>query len=223
MIIKYFSLCIGRSFFLRNIINIIKKHIRLNIPIYFITLLFFTIGIVVGTYTIKALSYSQKVELMDYLEGFFQLFRTQEFNSIQLFLNSFFNNIKIFILFWILGLTLFGFPLILLLLGFKGFVLGFTLGFVIEELALKGVLFIVLSILPHNLFHIPGLLGIGIISMSFSIFIFKNKVKREKIYNKKGQVITYTITMLLISILLLMASLVEAYITPILMKLLFTT
>ena len=113
MIIKYFSLCIGRSFFLRNIINIIKKHIRLNIPIYFITLLFFTIGIVVGTYTIKALSYSQKVELMDYLEGFFQLFRTQEFNSIQLFLNSFFNNIKIFILFWILGLTLFGFPLIL--------------------------------------------------------------------------------------------------------------
>jgi len=208
---------------LRNIINIIKKHIRLNIPIYFITLLFFTIGIVVGTYTIKALSYSQKVELMDYLEGFFQLFRTQEFNSIQLFLNSFFNNIKIFILFWILGLTLFGFPLILLLLGFKGFVLGFTLGFVIEELALKGVLFIVLSILPHNLFHIPGLLGIGIISMSFSIFIFKNKVKREKIYNKKGQVITYTITMLLISILLLMASLVEAYITPILMKLLFTT
>lgn len=223
MILKYFSLCIGRSFFLRNIINIIKKHIRLNIPIYFITLLFFTIGIVVGTYTIKALSYSQKVELMDYLEGFFQLFRTQEFNSIQLFLNSFFNNIKIFILFWILGLTLFGFPLILLLLGFKGFVLGFTLGFVIEELALKGVLFIVLSILPHNLFHIPGLLGIGIISMSFSIFIFKNKVKREKIYNKKGQVITYTITMLLISILLLMASLVEAYITPILMKLLFTT
>ena len=223
MIIKYFSLCIGRSFFLRNIINIIKKHIRLNIPIYFITQLFFTIGIVVGTYTIKALSYSQKVELMDYLEGFFQLFRTQEFNSIQLFLNSFFNNIKIFILFWILGLTLFGFPLILLLLGFKGFVLGFTLGFVIEELALKGVLFIVLSILPHNLFHIPGLLGIGIISMSFSIFIFKNKVKREKIYNKKGQVITYTITMLLISILLLMASLVEAYITPILMKLLFTT
>ncbi|HHT51357.1 MAG TPA: stage II sporulation protein M [Eubacteriaceae bacterium] len=208
---------------MRNIINIIKKHIRLNIPIYFITLLFFTIGIVVGTYTIKALSYSQKVELMDYLEGFFQLFRTQEFNSIQLFLNSFFNNIKIFILFWILGLTLFGFPLILLLLGFKGFVLGFTLGFVIEELALKGVLFIVLSILPHNLFHIPGLLGIGIISMSFSIFIFKNKVKREKIYNKKGQVITYTITMLLISILLLMASLVEAYITPILMKLLFTT
>ena len=193
-----------------------------NIPIYFTTLLFFTIGIVAGTYTIKALSYTQKVELMEYLEGFFQIFRSQNFDSNQLLINSFFNNIKLFLMFWILGLTLFGFPLILLLLSFKGFVLGFTIGFVIEELALKGVLFSVLSILPHNLFHIPGLLGIGIISISFSVFMFKNRIKKQRIYNRRGQILTYTITMLLLFILFLIGSLVEAYITPILMKLLLT-
>lgn len=193
-----------------------------NIPIYFTTLLFFTIGIVAGTYTIKALSYTQKVELMEYLEGFFQIFRSQNFDSNQLLLNSFFNNIKLFLMFWVLGLTLFGFPLILLLLSFKGFVLGFTIGFVIEELALKGVLFIVLSILPQNLFHIPGLLGIGIISISFSAFLFKNRIKKQRIYNRKGQILTYTITMLLLFILFLLGGLVEAYITPILMKLLLT-
>lgn len=216
-----FKLGIGRGFILKKLKDIIQKHIRLNILIYFIALLFFAIGTVAGTYTIKGLPEPQKLELMEYLEGFFQILKNQDIDSYQLFFQSLLNNLKLLLPIWILGLTMFGTPIILIVLGFRGFILGFTLGFVIDELALKGVLFIILSILPHNLFYIPGLIGIGVMAMSFSIFIFKNKIKRQKIDNYKGQIGTYTIAMMLISFLLLCGSIIEAYITPIFMKVLF--
>ena len=81
-----------------------------------------------GTYTVKALPDLQKIDLMEYLEGFFQIIKSQEIDNHQLFLQSFFNSIKIFIPILILGLTIIGAPFILLLLSFRGFILGFPLG-----------------------------------------------------------------------------------------------
>ena len=199
---------------------IVEKHIRTHIPIYFVSILIFTIGIVSGTYTVKALPDPQKVELIQYLKGFFQLLKSEDIDNYQLLFQSFFNNLKLFVPIWLLGLTIIGTPVILLILGFRGFILGFTLGFLIDELSIKGVMFILLTIIPQNLFHIPGLIGIGVFAISFSSFIFKNKIKKQPIYNLKSQIWTYTIIMLSIALLLLGGSLVEAYITPIFMKIL---
>src|SRR5690554_2507335 len=177
-------------FFLSKLINAIQNHIKTNIPYYFIVLLFFATGIVAGTYTVKALPDLQKIDLMEYLEGFFQILKSQEIDNHQLFIQSLLNSIKIFIPILLLGLTMIGPPFILLLMGFRGFILGFTLGFVIDELALKGILFIILALLPHNLFYIPGLIGIGVTSISLSTYFLKNKLKRQMIYNKKEQIWT---------------------------------
>ena len=103
-------------------------------------------------------------------------------------------------------------------MSFRGFILGFTLGFVVDELALRGVLFIILTILPHNLFYIPGLIGIGVIALSLSVYFLKNRIRKQLIYNKKEQIWTYLFIMFSISILLLIGSLIEAYFAPILMK-----
>lgn len=207
-----------RGIFLSKLLNAIQRHIRMNIPYYFIVILFFAIGVVAGTYTVKALPDLQKIDLMEYLEGFFQIIKSQEIDNHQLFLQSFFNSIKIFIPILILGLTIIGAPFILLLLSFRGFILGFTLGFVVDELALRGVLFIILTILPHNLFYIPGLIGIGVIALSLSVYFLKNRIRKQLIYNKKEQIWTYLFIMFSISILLLIGSLIEAYFAPILMK-----
>ncbi|RBP45573.1 stage II sporulation protein M [Garciella nitratireducens] len=203
---------------MKNLLNVIQKHIRLNIIIYIITILALTIGIVMGTYTVKALSDSQKVELINYLEGFFQILESQKFDSYQLFFQTFINQLKLLIPIWILGATVIGMPIIILILGFRGFILGFTIGFIIDEFAFNGILFIILSILPHNLFYLPGLIGIGVMSISFSLFLLKSKLKKEKVYNRKAQFWTYTIVILMISIFLLLGSIIEGYITPIFMK-----
>lgn len=203
---------------MKSLFNAVQKHIRLHIPIYLIIILSITIGIIIGTYTINVLPDLQKEELGNYLEGFFQILQNQEIDNHQLLFQSIINNLKILIIIWILSLTIFGAPIILILLGFRGFILGFTIGFVIDKFAFNGLLFIILSILPHNLFYIPGLIGIGVMAVSFSLFLLKSKLKKEKIYNRKRQIWTYTLVIVLISIFLLFGSLIEAYVTPIFMK-----
>ncbi len=203
---------------MKNLFNVIQKHIRLNIPVYIITILALTIGIVIGTYTVKILPDSQKVELISYLEGFLQILGNQAFDNYQVFFQTLINQLKLLIPVWILGMTIIGTPMIILILGFRGFILGFTIGFIIDEFAFNGILFTILSILPHNLFYIPGLIGIGVMAISFSLFLLKSRIKKEKVYNRKGQIWTYTIVIFMISILLLLGSVIESYITPIFMK-----
>lgn len=206
--------------FMKRLITIIEKHIRLHIFFYFLAVLFFAIGIVSGSYTVKALSDPQKSELINYLKGFFQLLKNIDIDNNKLLIQSLFNNLKLIIPIWLLGLTIIGIPFILFILGFRGFILGFTLGFLIDELSSKGVLFIILTILPHNLFHVPGLIGIGVFAISFSSFLLKNRIKKQNIINKKNQIGTYTTIILIISLLLVLGSIIEAYITPSFMKLL---
>lgn len=203
---------------MKNLFATVQKHIRLHIPIYLIVILSIAIGIIIGTYTTKALPDLQKEELVNYLEGFFQILQSQEIDNHQLLFQSIINNLKLLLTIWLLGLTIFGTPIILILLGFRGFILGFTIGFVIDKFAFNGILFIILSILPHNLFYIPGLVGIGVMAISFSLFLLRSKIKKERIYNRKRQIWTYTGVIVLVSTFLLLGSLVEAYVTPIFMK-----
>lgn len=203
---------------MKNLFATVQKHIRLHIPIYLIVILSIAIGIIIGTYTTKALPDLQKEELVNYLEGFFQILQSQEIDNHQLLFQSIINNLKLLLTIWLLGLTIFGTPIILVLLGFRGFILGFTIGFVIDKFAFNGILFIILSILPHNLFYIPGLVGIGVMAISFSLFLLRSKIKKERIYNRKRQIWTYTVVIVLVSTFLLLGSLVEAYVTPIFMK-----
>ena len=156
--------------------------------------------------------------MISYLEGFLQILGNQAFDNYQVFFQTLINQLKLLIPVWILGMTIIGTPMIILILGFRGFILGFTIGFIIDEFAFNGILFTILSILPHNLFYIPGLIGIGVMAISFSLFLLKSRIKKEKVYNRKGQIWTYTIVIFMISILLLLGSVIESYITPIFMK-----
>ena len=50
----------GEGYFWSKLLNAIQRHIRMNIPYYFIVILFFAIGVVAGTYTVKALRISKR-------------------------------------------------------------------------------------------------------------------------------------------------------------------
>lgn len=58
---------------------------------------------------------------------------------------------------WLLGLTIIGAPLALALVFLRGFAVGFTLRFLVEELSLKGVLFALVSVVPHSFFTLAGI------------------------------------------------------------------
>ncbi len=211
----------GGNFLLQKFFKIISKHIKGNIIIYFFVCLFFMIGISAGVFTIKALSPYQKQELISYMRNFFQILQNSSVDEFSVLKQSLVNNLQTCIFIWLLGITIIGFPIILILVAIRGLIIGFTVGFFIEQMGWRGILFALLSILPQNLFIIPSILAISVIGISFSIMLIKNKFQKHYHYHQISifrQFIFYSSIIFCILIVIVVGCLIEAYITPVFMK-----
>lgn len=201
------------SYFRHNFFNYIKA----NIAAYFFVALIFIIGAIVGALAAKTLPEDQKKELISYLQIFFQgLSNSGLGNSANVFTNVILNNMKTIALIWVLGFTIVGIPFVLFIIFTRGFVIGFTVGFLVNEYVFKGLLFAFVSILPHNFLAIPAILIVGVSAVSFSLLLLKRKsrAKTNLLYESLG----YTALCMGMLVVMGLASLVEVYISPVFMK-----
>jgi len=185
--------------------------------------MFFIIGISAGAFTVKSLSDSHKQELISYMRGFFNVLNNNSVDGFSVLKQSLANNLQISALIWILGITVVGIPLILLLITARGFIIGFTVGFLADQLGIKGTLFSIVTILPQNIIIIPGILVVAVIGIGFSTMIIKNKFGKS--YNSHNdsavkQFILYSTIILFICGIISIGCVLEAYVTPVFMRLL---
>lgn len=194
-------------------------YIRAHIVAYFFMILIFIIGIVIGAMAVKTLPDEQKRELIGYLGVFFQgLIEHQEgiSDTHSILASVIFNNIKIIGIMWLLGFTIVGIPFVLFIVCLRGFIIGFTVGFLVNEYIMKGLLFALVSVLPHNFVAVPAILATGVAATTFSLMLVrrKNKNNNNLFYNS----ITYTIFCFSMLIIMLGAAIIEVYISPVFMK-----
>ena len=201
-----------------NFPRILLDYIRQNFLLYVLLSLFFIAGIIMGSIAINMVSDGQLTSIISFIDSFFSNVNNITFDASTLFYMSLSNNFKTALVIVILGITVVGAPLIFGFVFFRGFALGFTVGFFIGEMGIKGVVFSLLSILPQNLIIVPSILSIGVAGIAFSITIFKN---RGKLYpGDYSQIISsYLIFNSFFCVLLVMSSLIEGYISPIFIKL----
>ncbi len=187
--------------------------------IYFTVLLFFMIGISSGAFITKALSDVENKELIDYIENFFKILNTKEINNYLILKQALISNLKMALLIWILGVTIIGIPIILLLVLIRGFIIGFTVGFFIKQMKLKGLVFSIFSMLPQNILIVPGIILIGVTSISFSIMLIKSR-RKNGYGNILNQFFIYSTSISIIYLIISLGCFVEAYISPLFIKLL---
>ena len=197
----------------------ISNHIKSNLGLYFLVLLFFAIGIAAGAFTVKSLDDIQKQELIKYLKGFFQILTSKSVDSTVVLRQSLQNNVQTIVVIWLLGITVIGIPITLLIIGVRGFIIGFTVGFLLEGLGWKGLLFTFIAIIPQNIIIIPCLIGICVISISFSIIVIKERIARKWTNNYWQKFFSYSILIIILFLISISGSLIEAYITPVFIKL----
>lgn len=202
-----------------SILDPLKKHIKSNIILYFLVILCLLIGISVGGFTVKVLDAAHKQQLVAYLKGFFQLFHNEEIRNVDIFSQSLINNFQLISLSWVFGILVIGIPGIIFIIGFKGFVIGFTVGLLIEQFKFKGALLFLLGVLPQNLIIIPVFIVSAVLSLSFAIMIIKSKSNKSKPANIYKEFGIYTTLYLILAGFILVAVFMEAYISPIFMKL----
>jgi stage II sporulation protein M len=196
----------------------IVKQIKNNALLYFLVLVFFIAGITAGAFTVDALSSVQKEELVNYFQSFFSVLNSETVKSAAVFKQSLANNVQFILLIWILGITIIGIPLILMIVGIKGFIIGFSVSFLVEGMGVRGLLFALVSILPQNLLIVPAVVVAGVMGISFSL----SMLNRRKIRHKKSfssEFLLYSVNFLTIFFIVTVGSLIEGYITPVFMKL----
>jgi stage II sporulation protein M len=125
-------------------------HVAKNKSTYFFLLVAFVIGVSAGAFTVNGLSTAQKDELTSYFQGFLGLLNNQSVDSSELFSTSLLENLKVVLVLWVLGVSIIGIPFIYLLIGIKGFVTGFSSGFIITAIGMKGVLFTLFAMLQKK-------------------------------------------------------------------------
>lgn len=145
-------------------------HVKEYAAIYFFMIILFLVGVIFGAIIVNSMNVVQKLDLFFYLERFFgQIADKQQMESVGILKNSFFYHAKYLLLFFILGLSIIGLPIVWILLFIKGLVVGFSVGFIVNQLGLKGLMFASLSIAPQNLLIIPIYIIAGSLSMIFSL------------------------------------------------------
>ncbi len=176
-------------------------------------------GVIFGAIVVNSMSITQKEDLFYYLSQFFgQILNGKVAENNDLFAQSFLHNSKFIGLIWILGISIIGLPVILILLFIKGLVVGFTVGFLVSQLGLKGFLLAFVSILPQNLIIIPVFILMAALSVIFSLRMIK-----KQFFKTYGQPIlpffkNYILIFIVAVVLISAASGVEAYVSPWLMK-----
>lgn len=199
---------------MRSFRNRIIQHLQGNWWVYIILGLCFIAGLVFGSLGVNILDAEQTAALSDFVdEGFAQFDGSMNFvaTTQQALSKNLVNLGKIFLL----GLTVIGFPLILMIIFTRGFVLGFTVVFLIQQKGLWGALIALLAIFPPNLLSLPAYILAAAAAINFSLFLIKAKNTTLANY-----ALSYLILMIVLGLIMLAAALIEGYLSPFFIQLL---
>lgn len=179
------------------------------------------IAIITGAFYITILNKTDQSLITETILNFFNNISTNKLNYGLSLKNTFVINIGFIILIWLLGISVIGIPIIIFLFFSKIFTLGFSISSIIFNYKLKGIPLAILYIFPHHVINGYIYMIILAYSLSLSLKIITTIIKRKSIdfkiiMNKYGYVLIIS------SIIILITTLFEVFITPLLIKLTLT-
>jgi len=199
--------------------NVAQNHIREYSSLYMFIVVLFLMGVICGSIVVNSLSFTQKEDLLYYLTRFFgEVEAGTVTTSSQMFIGSITHNIQYIGLIWILGISIIGIPLILILLFLKGMVVGFTVGFLVNTMSWEGFKIALVSVLPQNIILVPLIIFITTLSLALSIRIISRVFLKQVRQPIRPILLKYMLAFIICLIFIVGAGVVEAYFSPPLMK-----
>lgn len=194
--------------------KLITNHVKENITVYIFMTTLFLIGVIFGAMIVNSMTFIQKEDLFFHLDKFYQSIRKDEMiASKDIFKQSFFFHIQYLLLFFVLGLTIIGLPIIWILNFLKGLVIGFTVGFIVNQLGFHGLIIAIISIAPHNLIFIPIYIIASSLAMIFSLFLIQKLFVRTLSQSITKPFIQYSMICLILIGFAICGTLIETFIS----------
>ena len=179
-------------------------------------LVLFTFGLVTGILGLRVLSPDEKSGTGSIPRSLYAGVRGPGLDPKAIFRLSLEQNARTALFIWAFGLAVIGAPLTCILLFVRGFAAGFGSMFLLRKLPQAALTMFVSGMLPHNLISVPSLLILSALSVHFG------SSPEERPWNYGGlwkMVAEYTWRFFVVALGLLAASLVEAFVSPLLASL----
>lgn len=188
-----------------EILLAIKDNILNNTKSYFIVIIIFTVGIFLGVMFINQTE--NKTEIEKYINTYVDETKVlQNGDYIGELQKDIKNNITLVLLLWFAGTTIIGIPIVLGIILFRGFCLGYTIASCVYVLGkIKGIIFIIITVFLQNIIFIPALMVLGVSSIKLYTSIVKDR-RRENI---KLSILKHSIISFIIMIILILSSIIK--------------
>lgn len=152
------------------------------------------------------------------ITSFFKAIDSNKLNYTTALISSLSNNIIISIVVWILGISIIGLPLIIFILLFKSFILGFSITSILLTYGWKGILSAIIYSLPC-LINLLGLFLLAYYAITISLALGKDLFQKKEM-NKKRIMKRYLKIGIFALVFFILTSLLEVYIMPSILKIL---
>ena len=191
--------------------NLIFEYIKENSKSYLILIIIFFIGLILGILFVNNSNETQANQISSYINNFINSVKENyQISSNTLLSTSIINNTCIAILLWFLGSTVIGVPLIYLVIGYKGYCIGYTIAAITATLGTgNSIIFILSTMLLQNIIYIPTIITLAVSGIKLYKLIMEDRRKE----NIKIQILRHTIFSFLMLVLLLFSSVIETYIS----------
>ncbi len=187
--------------------KILIDYINTYLKEYILVILIFITGLFIGVLFVNNATEEKGEIITNYITEFMQKFKQIEnINSNELMKESFKNNFTLAILLWLAGTTIIGMPVVLGLILYRGFCLGYTISAITLSLGMKeSISFCLLGLFLQNILFIPAILSIGVSSIN----LYKSIIKDKRKENIKLGIIRHTIISSIMLGILLLSSIIE--------------
>jgi len=208
------------------------RYMRDHMSLFVFITVLFIIGVVFGAIVVGALATEQVDSLNTAMKLFFTAISldTAGVSPSEITWHSIAGFLKTTVLMWILGLSIIGLPIIVVLIFVRGFMVGFTVGVVVSQFKTDGILFVMAAILPQNLIYVPALLICGVAGISFSLKLVQSRFSQNNqpsyVHQQRAgsgtmlyrNFLSYTGLVAAVTVAMVLAAFVEGYLSPVLMK-----
>ena len=188
-----------------EILTIIKEDVINNAKSYFIVGIIFIVGIFLGVMFINQAKDKSEIEkyINTYVDETKSLQNGNYFVELQKDIK---NNIVLVFILWFAGTTIIGIPIVLGIILFRGFCLGYTIASCVYVLGrIKALIFIAITILLQNIIYIPAIMILGV----SSIKLYKSIVKDRRKENIKLSIVKHSIVSTIILIALIISAIIK--------------
>lgn len=170
------------------------------------------IGIITGSIFIVILNKDDKSLVINSIKQFFSNLSKDKFDYILIFKNAIISNTLFSFVIWIIGISVIGVIIVICILFYKSFTLGFTISSIIYTYKLKGIVLSIFYVFPHMIINILILLYLSSYSIKLSIILIKSIIKKENL-NFKSFFNNYIQVLLISLIFIVLSSLYESFIS----------